>query len=205
MTPKGAATRAFILQTAAEAFAESGYADTTLAELIARSGMTKGAFYFHFASKEQLALAVLEEKQCQWLAFVRAQVLDAPTAIAQLRALGPAIVRLHREDQSTFSVSRLARDLRRMPDAAEDVRMRMQAWLDLVADIVARAQGEGALPVGPDPLALATILVAATDGLKDLSELLDPPSRSRKGYESRMHELITLVEMMLTTAEPATP
>src|SRR6476469_6412324 len=86
VTPKGHATRAFILQTAAEAFAERGYADTTLAELIGRSGLTKGAFYFHFASKEQLALAVLEEKQSRWLELVSEQVLAKDTAIEQLRA-----------------------------------------------------------------------------------------------------------------------
>ena len=60
VTPKGQATRASILQTAAEVFAERGYAETTLSELIARSGLTKGALYVHFTSKEQLALTVLE-------------------------------------------------------------------------------------------------------------------------------------------------
>jgi hypothetical protein len=43
----------------------------------------------------------------------------------------------------------------------------MHAWLDLVADIVAGAQAKGELRAAPDPLALATILVAA-NGLKDL-------------------------------------
>ena len=38
VTPKGAATRAFLLQVAAEVFAERGYVETTMAELIARSG-----------------------------------------------------------------------------------------------------------------------------------------------------------------------
>ena len=60
VTPKGAATRAFLLQVAAEVFAERGYVETTMAELIARSGLTKGAFYFHFSSKDQLALAVVD-------------------------------------------------------------------------------------------------------------------------------------------------
>src|SRR5215475_3892115 len=92
VTPKGHATRASILQTAATIFAERGYTDTTLAELIARSGLTKGAFYFHFASKEQLALAVLEEKQRQWREFVQEQVLARPRAIDQLLALGPAMI-----------------------------------------------------------------------------------------------------------------
>src|SRR6476646_3931184 len=85
VTPKGQATRASILQTAAEVFAERGYAETTLSELIARSSLTKGAFSFHFTSKEQLALAVLEEKQRQWLEFVSQRALAKPVAIDQLR------------------------------------------------------------------------------------------------------------------------
>ena len=97
-------------------FAERGYADTTLSELIARSGLTKGAFYFHFASKEQLAFAVLEDKQQKWLDLVASRVLDKPRAVDQLRALGPALIRLHREDPSAYSAPRLSRELGRMPE-----------------------------------------------------------------------------------------
>jgi AcrR family transcriptional regulator len=50
VTARGVATRAFLLQVAAEVFAERGYTEATMAELIARSGLTKGAFYFHFST-----------------------------------------------------------------------------------------------------------------------------------------------------------
>lgn len=50
-----------ILEAAASVFDEQGYDRATIAEVLARAGVTKGALYFHFASKEQLALAVLEE------------------------------------------------------------------------------------------------------------------------------------------------
>ena len=198
VTPKGHATRASILQTAAEVFAERGYADTTFSELIARSGLTKGAFYFHFTSKEQLALAVLAEKQRQWLEFVSQRVGDKPKAIDQLRALGPALIRLHREDPSAYSASRLSRDLSRMPELIDSVRAQTRGWIDLVADVISRAKQEGDLPADLDATALATILVAATDGLKDLSEILDPPSRARRGFEQRMQRLIEIVEALIS-------
>ena len=201
VTPKGHATRASILQTAAEVFAERGYADTTLSELIARSGLTKGAFYFHFSSKEQLAFAVLEEKQRQWLEFVSRQVLDKPRAIDQLRALGPALIRLHRQDPSAYSAQRLSRDLGPIPELADRVRAQMRGWIELVAGIISRAQRDGDLSSELDATALATILVAATDGLKDLSDILDPPSRARRGFEQRMQRLAEILEALISRDE----
>ena len=201
VTPKGHATRASILQTAAEVFAERGYAETTLSELIARSGLTKGAFYFHFTSKEQLALAVLEEKQRQWLEFVSRRALAKPAAIDQLRALGPALIKLHREDPGAYSAPRLSRDLARMPELAGIVRVQMRGWIDLVADIISRAKRDGDLPSQLDSTALATILVAATDGLKDLSDILDPPNRAKRGFEQRMQRLSEIVEALIRQDE----
>jgi AcrR family transcriptional regulator len=194
VTPKGAATRAFLLQVAAEVFAERGYAETTMAELIARSALTKGAFYFHFSSKEQLALAVLEEKQRQWTDSVLAAVGDQARAFDRLRAVALAIVRVHRDDPSAFSAARLMRDLTRVPGVSEVVRDHMRTWVGLVAGLIKEAQADGDLAAGIDADDLAGVLVAATDGLKDLGALIDSPRRARRAYERRMNTLITLVD-----------
>jgi len=42
--------------------------------------------------------------------------------------------------------------------------------------------------------------VAATDGLKDLSDIVDPPSRARRGFERRLQYLTELVESLSTPA-----
>jgi AcrR family transcriptional regulator len=200
VTPKGAKTRTFILQSAAALFAERGFADATMAELIARTGLTKGAFYFHFASKEQLALAVLEHKQGQSFDTVRERVLHEPTAVDQIRALGSAVARLHRDDPSAFSVSRLSRDLARAPGVAAIVRDHTRAWIAFVAELIGRAQAEGSVAASVDPQLVATMLVAMTDGLKELSEALDPPGRARRGYERRMESAVALIEALLLGA-----
>ena len=198
VTPKGATTRAFLLQAAAEVFAERGYADTTMSELIARSGLTKGAFYFHFSSKEQLALAVIDEKQRQWVDAVQAVVSAEPRAVDQLREVAFALVRVHRDDPSAFSVSRLTRDLARVPDVDDLVRGHMRAWVGLLAGLIGQAQADGDIPRAIDAADLAALLVAATDGLKDLGGLIDAPSRARRAFERRMQILVTLVDAWRT-------
>jgi len=198
VTPKGAATRAFLLQVAAETFAERGYVETTMAELIARSGLTKGAFYFHFSSKEQLALAVIEEKQRQWVDSVQAAISAESRAVDQFRAIPTALVRLHRDDPSAFSVSRLTRDLAHVPDVTDTIRDHMRAWLGLLTGLITQAQADGDLLRTVEAGDLAALLVAATDGLKDLGGLIDAPSRARRAFERRMNTLVTLVDALKT-------
>ncbi|MEU3838460.1 ScbR family autoregulator-binding transcription factor [Streptomyces sp. NPDC028635] len=53
-------TRRAVIEAAARVFAERGYAAATIAEILERAGVTKGALYFHFDSKEALARGVIE-------------------------------------------------------------------------------------------------------------------------------------------------
>ena len=52
-------TRTFILKAAAEVFDELGFSGANIREITQRAGITQGAMYFHFKSKEELARAVM--------------------------------------------------------------------------------------------------------------------------------------------------
>ncbi|MEK8143998.1 helix-turn-helix domain-containing protein [Streptomyces sp. M10(2022)] len=54
-------TRRIFLEAAAEVFDEHGYDAATIATILERAGLTRGALYFHFTSKEELARGVLKE------------------------------------------------------------------------------------------------------------------------------------------------
>ncbi|MFJ8888496.1 ScbR family autoregulator-binding transcription factor [Streptomyces sp. NPDC102402] len=55
-------TRQAILSAAAEVFEERGYQMATISKILTTAGVTKGALYFHFPSKEHLAQGVLHEQ-----------------------------------------------------------------------------------------------------------------------------------------------
>ena len=54
-------TRRSLLDAAARLIAERGYGATTVNAIVARAGLSKGSFYWHFKSKDDALFAVLEE------------------------------------------------------------------------------------------------------------------------------------------------
>jgi len=64
---EGADARETLLRAAAEVFAERGFRHASIEEVAARAGYSKGAVYWHFASKDELFLALIADR------------IDAPT------------------------------------------------------------------------------------------------------------------------------
>jgi AcrR family transcriptional regulator len=58
---QGDATRAALVASARELFGQRGYVETSIDEVVARAGVTKGAVYHHFEGKEGLFKAVFEQ------------------------------------------------------------------------------------------------------------------------------------------------
>ncbi len=61
LTPKAQHTRALILKTALDLFAEKGYEATTMRDIAQAAGVSLGLAYRYFASKESLLLVLYEQ------------------------------------------------------------------------------------------------------------------------------------------------
>jgi AcrR family transcriptional regulator len=61
-SPRKARTRAALLEAAARVYARRGFDGATVDEVAEEAGFTKGAVYSHFGSKENLLLALLDER-----------------------------------------------------------------------------------------------------------------------------------------------
>ncbi|WP_417580171.1 TetR/AcrR family transcriptional regulator [Pelagibacterium sp.] len=71
------ARRAQLLDCAQTLFAQKGYAVTTIGDVMAMAGVSKGGFYHHFASKEAL-LAALAEQVAQHAMGTIVPILEDP-------------------------------------------------------------------------------------------------------------------------------
>jgi AcrR family transcriptional regulator len=67
-------TREYLLQAAAQVFAERGFHEATLDEVAAAAGYTKGAVYSNFKNKEDLFLALLEDSYAREMTALRATI-----------------------------------------------------------------------------------------------------------------------------------
>lgn len=54
-------TRLYILQTAFDLIYHKGYQTTSVDDIIAKTNVTKGAFYYHFKNKDEMGVAILNE------------------------------------------------------------------------------------------------------------------------------------------------
>jgi len=75
-----AQTREKLLKAAREAFASKGFADSSMDDLTARAGLTRGALYHHFGDKKGLLRAVIAQIDAEIMARLEASLANAPTA-----------------------------------------------------------------------------------------------------------------------------
>jgi AcrR family transcriptional regulator len=181
-------TRQKIVRAAAELFDEVGYEAATIAEVLKKCGVTKGALYFHFSSKEELAQEVLAAQVAalppvppQEL-FLQ-QSLDEGLLLAHLLRVGDPVVR---------GSIRLTVD-QGSPQDGLDRRVPMQGWIDHNVDLLARAKAAGELLPHVDVASTASLFAASFTGVQILSKIMTGHADMEERVLDLMRNLITAI------------
>ncbi|MFD8593132.1 ScbR family autoregulator-binding transcription factor [Streptomyces sp. NPDC059637] len=153
-------TRRVILEAAAAVFDERGYEASTISEILERAGVTKGAFYFHFPSKGDLALGVLGE------AVTTEGILPQEIKLQEmLDTMLLMAYRLPREPMLSAAL-RLAVDR----NSRHMFGTRWPDWTVLLASLLAEAKARGEAHPYIEEMGIARLLVAAWTGVRVVSE-----------------------------------
>lgn len=155
-------TRRRLIQAGAQMFNQKGYASATLGQIAQAAGMTKGALYFHFASKDGLADAVQEQGHAVLRAFARAQQSAQVPPVQALIDLTHWLAWTLHDDpvvRATFRISR--ESTRRRPPAADF----HQAWITEALRLTDRARDAGDLREHTTAEGPRTLLSAALCGI----------------------------------------
>lgn len=85
-------TRERIMEAAEAVFAEKGYHDAAMDEIVRRTSVSKGGLYFHFPSKERLFFAVMDHLGRRLVRRIEERIGNEKSGIDRLEvALGTAL------------------------------------------------------------------------------------------------------------------
>ncbi len=87
MASKAERTTQFILETVAPVFNKNGYVGTSLSDITEATGLTKGAVYGNFESKEHLAIEAFNYNVRRVVGLIAEETEKQPSATAKLQAV----------------------------------------------------------------------------------------------------------------------
>lgn len=159
-------TRRQVLDAAVAAFANRGIAATSINDIAAAAGLTKGAVYSNFESKDELVLTIMEEHVLERMTAT-APVFDETLETEQaIRAAGAQLLTFVHDDATWHRLLieywTLAMRDENMRANLADRRRELHAAVARAIEQAARAR-EVTLPLSPHELAIA--LIALSNGL----------------------------------------
>jgi AcrR family transcriptional regulator len=170
---RGQQTRVRILSAALAEFSRQGYDATGVADICSAAGVTKGAFYYHFATKQAVFLELLDS----WLRQIEGRVRQtmvteelAPTRLLGMAHMARQVLRDAHGQLPMFLAfwAQAARD----PVAWKTIIEPYRQYRDLFAGMVENGIDEGSLRRVDSEAAAQTILALAVGMM--LQGLLDP-------------------------------
>src|SRR6478752_2217349 len=104
-------TRESIVAGAAAVFGRRGYGLASIADIATESGMTKGALYFHFPSKDELARAVIAEQHRRTMAAAAEAIEEGRPGLETMVLLSAVLARQLLTDPVVQAGIRLTTDV----------------------------------------------------------------------------------------------
>ena len=173
MQQRSEETHSRLLQAALACFAEQGYDATGVAEICLRAGVSKGAFYHHFPSKQAVFVALLDD----WLGRLDAQMAVQRRSVSSaddgLRVMSAMFQQVFQDASGKLPMflefwSKAARD----PVIWQATMAPFRRYEQLFSGLVETGIAEGSFRPIDAPTAARTLVALAVGML--LQSVLDP-------------------------------
>jgi TetR/AcrR family transcriptional repressor of nem operon len=172
MASKGDLSRQHIIKKSMQLFSVKGYFNTSIADIVNATGLTKGGLYGHFRNKEDIWYAVYDECVKIWRRVVFEGVREISDPLARLERvienhlknyLGSGIF-----EGGCFLVNALVDLAGQSPTMSGHVLAGFNSFTELVRRWLAEAEQKGLLRPGLDPQGIALFLVISLNGAAPL-------------------------------------
>ena len=156
-----------IMDAAIACFSREGFHRTTMQDIVAETGLSAGALYRYFRSKEDIVAAIAEEHHVPEAAVLIEAKAGGDVATTLRQLVYASLGRLTDPDEQrwrrvTIQVwGEALRDDRVM----RVVRQGLDEPIEILAALIGRGQKDGTLPSGIDPQGAARVCAAIFQGL----------------------------------------
>jgi TetR/AcrR family transcriptional regulator, transcriptional repressor for nem operon len=187
-------TRRNLLQAAFQEIHKSGFRGTDLETILDKAGVTKGALYHYFESKEDLGYAVVDEVIAEigrekWLRPL--QNAENPIDVLIDIFLGTSTKPEH--IRGGCPVNNLAQEMSPLDEGfRKRLAKQFDDWRNAIADALRRGQQGGTLRDDLDPEETATFLMATYEGYISLAKNSQDAETLQSGMRSMAKYLETL-------------
>ena len=186
-----AATRRSIVDAAARLFSERGYATSSLSDIVAGTGMTKGAVYWHFPSKQDIALDIVRQMYESWPALLKATIEAHEDSLEALVAVTYTAAEQFTQDLIVQAAKRLLAEL--PAEALVELPQPYVGWERALTALIAEGQARGQINTDIDAAGAAQVIVASFFGMQQVSYELT----GRRDLEKRLDAFWTLARPRL--------
>jgi AcrR family transcriptional regulator len=174
-----------MLRAALEVIADRGYADTRIADVAERTGISPALVIYYFKTKDQLLTEAIRYLDNLWYADGQRRMATMPTAAARLEEI-VAMSCLPEADTEPHSSWTLWLDFwtlaARSPAVAALRQKDDERWRDLISSVVRYGQESGEFRE-VDPRNFSILLCSLLDGLAIQIALADPVVDPARAFE----------------------
>ncbi|GAA4999303.1 TetR/AcrR family transcriptional regulator [Streptomyces siamensis] len=178
------------LRAALELFWRRGYEATSMADLVEHLGIGRASLYATFGSKHELYLKAFDRYEQTGLTRIVRELSQPGPALPAVRAVvrSYATEAAHEElRRSGCLVTNTAAELApHDPASARRVERNWDQLETVLHTALVRAQAQGELPPGRDPLALARMLLVLMQGLRVVGKASSDPARVQDAAEQAL-------------------
>lgn len=172
---KREATYQLLLESGLKCFSEKGYAATTLGDIVERTGHTKGAFYGHFTSKEELFLHILDYQQQLTAGWTDVPKEYSPSNTTLEEVLTITISRLGEMlkgvDNWIVVLVDFAQQTKHIPELQDKLKEKYQEWVAGIENLIRVLQEQGWVSKEKDIHTIAVQVIAFNEGATIFSHL----------------------------------
>jgi AcrR family transcriptional regulator len=161
---RSARTRGALLEAAARGFSRYGYGNVVLEQVAREAGYTRGALYHQFKDKEDLALAVIEWVNENWMSEVGEPATREPDPVSELLALARGHAIFCRRDIARVVMALRMEFSGQDHPVAHELERIAETGVKRGARLINAGRRDGSIPPGPPARAVALAFLGALEG-----------------------------------------